>query len=108
MAGCRAFAAAFGPAGAGAGGFRDTGGCAQLAADVAKPAADPARGQRPGGAGLFLPWPAEIGGQGAGEQELGVRGHEEPDPAVSLLRGPHLRGGKAEDALCCAKTLRMV
>ena len=28
-----------------------------------------------------------------------MRGHEEPDPAVGLLRGPHLRGGEAEDAL---------
>jgi len=28
-----------------------------------------------------------------------VRGHEEPDPAVCLLRGPHLRGGEAENAL---------
>ena len=28
-----------------------------------------------------------------------MRGHEEPGPSVGLLRGPHLRGGKAEDAL---------
>jgi hypothetical protein len=28
-----------------------------------------------------------------------VRGHEEPDPAVSLTGGPDLRGGEAEGAL---------
>ncbi len=28
-----------------------------------------------------------------------MRGHEEPDPAVSLTGGPHLRGGEAEGAL---------
>ena len=99
MAGCWAFAAAFGPAGPGAGGFRDTGGCSQAGADVAEPPADPSGGQRPGGIGLFLPGAAEICGQGPCEQELGVRGHEEPDPAVCLLRGPHLRGGEAENAL---------
>ena len=94
-----AFGAAFGPAGPGAGGFRDTGGCAQLPADVAKPAADPARCQRPGGIGLFLPGPAEIGGQGPGEQELGVRGHEDLDPAVCLAGIADLGGGEAEGAL---------
>ncbi len=45
------------------------------------------------------PRAAEICGQGPCEQELGVRGQEEPDPAVCLLRGPHLRGGEAENAL---------
>src|SRR5437773_2969982 len=44
VAGCWAFAAAFGPAGPGAGGFRDTGGRPQAGADVAKPPADPSRG----------------------------------------------------------------
>src|SRR5579871_6105823 len=72
VAGCWAFAAAFGPAGSGAGGFRDTGGCAEVGADVAKPPADPVRCQGPGGAGVFLPGPAEVCGQGPGEQELGV------------------------------------
>jgi hypothetical protein len=48
---------------------------------------------------VFLPGAAEVGGQGPCEQELGVRGHEEPDPAVGLLRGPDLRGGEAENAL---------
>lgn len=85
VAGSWAFGAAFGPAGPGAGGFRDTGGCPQAGVDVAKAPADPSRSQRPGGIGLFLPGPAQAGGQGPGEQELGVRGHEEPDPAVGLL-----------------------
>ena len=74
------------------------GGCPQATADVAKSPADPARGQRPGGIGLFLPGPAQAVGQGPGELELGVRGHEEPDPAVGLLGGPYLRGGQAEVA----------
>ena len=34
---------------------------------------------------VLLPGPAKIGGQGPGEQELGVRGDEEPGPAVGLL-----------------------
>ena len=75
------------------------GGSPQLVADVAKAPADPAGRQRPGGIGLFLPGPPEAACQGPCEQELGVRGHEEPDPAVGLLRGPHLRGGEAENAL---------
>ena len=99
VAGSWAFAAAFGPAGAGAGGFRDTGGCPQLAADVAKPPPDPARRQRPGGIGLFLPGPPEAACQGPGKQELGVRGHEEPDPAAGLAGGPYLRRGEPEGAL---------
>ena len=75
------------------------GGCPQLVADVAKSPPDPARGQRPGGIGLFLPGPPEAACQGPCEQELGVRGHEEPDPAVSLTGGPDFRGGEAEGAL---------
>jgi hypothetical protein len=43
------------------------------------PRPDPARRQRPGGIGLFLPGPPEAACQGPCEQELGVRGHEEPE-----------------------------
>jgi hypothetical protein len=62
------------------------------------------RRTRPGvsgraGSGCFSPWPAEAGGRGAGEQELGVRGHEEPDPAVCLAGVADFRGGEAEGAL---------
>ena len=99
VAGCWAFAAAFGPAWSGAGGFRDTGRGAEVAADVAKPAADPTWCQRPGGIGLFLPGPTEFGGQGPGEQELGVRGHEDLNPAVCLAGIADLGGGEAEGAL---------
>ena len=53
VAGSWAFAAAFGPAGSGAGGFRDTGGCPQAGADVAKPPADSSRGRRQAGSGCF-------------------------------------------------------
>ena len=98
MAGSWAFAAAFGPSGPGSGGFRDTGGCSQVAADVAKPPADPAGWQRAGRIGVLFPGPAEVGGQGTGEQELGAGGHEEPGPAVGLLRGADFRGGEAESA----------
>jgi hypothetical protein len=48
---------------------------------------------------VFLPGAAEVGGHGAGEQELGVRGHEEPDPAVCLAGVADFRGGEAEGAL---------
>jgi hypothetical protein len=95
------------PSASGAGGFRDTGGCSQVATDVAKPAADPARCQRPGGIGVFLPGAAEVAGQGPGEQELGVRGHEDPDPAVRLFRGSHLGGGEAEGSLRSLKACSM-
>jgi hypothetical protein len=44
VAGRGACAASFGPAGTGPGGFRDTGGGADLGADVAEPPADPAWG----------------------------------------------------------------
>lgn len=47
MAGCGAAEGAFGPAGSGPGGFRNTGGGAELAAGVRKPAADPSGCQRP-------------------------------------------------------------
>jgi hypothetical protein len=99
VAGCWAFAAAFGPAGPGAGGFRDTGGWSRVAADVAKPPADPARWQRTGRIGVLFPGPAEVGGQGTGEQELGAGGHEEPGPAVGLLRGADFRGGWGRERL---------
>jgi hypothetical protein len=48
---------------------------------------------------VFLPGAAEVGGQGPGEQELGVRGHEDPDPAAGLFGGSHLGGGQPESSL---------
>src|ERR1039458_7624732 len=75
------------------------GGCSQVRADVAEPAADSSGGERASGGGVFLPGAAEVGGQRPGEEELGVGGHDEPDPAACLLRGADLGGGEAEGAL---------
>ena len=72
---------------------------AEVGADVAEPPADAARGERPGGVGVLLPGAAEVAGEGAGEQELGVGGDDDPGPAVGLLGGADLRGGEAEGAL---------
>src|SRR5579875_597915 len=91
--------AAPGSSGAGPGGFRETGGGAEAGADVAEPPADPSGGQRPGGVGLVLPGAAQVSGQGAGEEELGVGGDDDANPAVGLLGGADLRGGEAEGAL---------
>ena len=94
-----ALAAAFGSAWPRAGGFRDTSRGAQGAADVPEPPADPARGERPVRVGVFLPGPAQVGGEGAGEQELGVGSDDDPHPPVSLLGRADLRGREAEGAL---------
>ena len=67
--------------------------------DVAEPAADSSGGERASGGGAFLPGAAEAGGQRPGEQELGVGCHDEPCPAVCLLRGADLGRGEAEGAL---------
>ena len=47
---------------------------------------------------MLFPGAAQVGGQGTGEQELGVRGHDEPGPAVCLPGIADLRGGEAEGA----------
>src|SRR5260370_25539405 len=86
-AGCRAAGGAFGASGAGPDGFSDMGGGAQAGPDVRKPAADSSWGQGPGGVGPFLPGAAQVGGERAGEQQLGVRGHDQADPPVGLPRG---------------------
>ena len=62
------------------------------------------RRTRPGASGragssCFSQGAAQAGGEGPGEQELGVCGREEPGPAVGLLRGSYLRGGEAEGGL---------
>jgi hypothetical protein len=43
---------------------------------------------------VLLPGAAQVGGQRPGEQELGVRGHEDPGPAVGLAGVADLRGGQ--------------
>ena len=74
------------------------GGSSQVAADVGKPAADPARRKRPPGRRAGFPGTAQVSGERAGEQELGVRGHDQADPPVGLLGGADF-GGQAEGAL---------
>ena len=75
------------------------GGCAQAGADVWKPAADPAWWQGAAVRGPGFPGAAQVGGERAGDQELGEGGHDEADPPVGLLGGADLGGGQAEGAL---------
>ncbi len=72
--------------GAGSAGFRCAGREQGGRADVPKPAADPGRGEpvRCGGA---FPGAAQVGDERAGEAELGVRGDDQPGPAVGRRRG---------------------
>src|SRR5882757_4961064 len=51
----------------------------------------------------FLPGSAQIGGQGPGQAELGVRGEDQPGPPFALFRGPDLWHGPAEQGLEQAK-----
>ena len=71
---------------------------ADVAADVGKPAADPSGGERAVGVRWFFPWPAQVGGVGPGDEQLGVGGHHQPDPPVGLLGGADLGGGEPEAA----------
>ena len=87
------WAARSGPAG-----FRCAGGLGGVRAEVPKPAADPG-GSQPAGWGRFLPGATQIGGQRSGEAELGVRGDEQPGPAVTGGRGADLRGRPAQGLL---------
>jgi hypothetical protein len=63
------------------------GGGAEAAADVWKPAADPARRQGTAGGGPGFPGAAQVGGERPGEQELGEGGHDQADPPVGLPGG---------------------
>jgi hypothetical protein len=60
-------------------------------AEVPEPASDP-RGGQPVGRGGSLPGAAQVGGQRAGESELGVGGDDDPGPAVRSLWSADLRG----------------
>jgi hypothetical protein len=86
------------PAGTGFAGFRRSGSAADLRADVPEPPADPGRGQAPGRRGAF-PGAAQVGGQWAGQAQLGVAGDDDPGPPVRGGRVADLRGGPAEDLL---------
>jgi hypothetical protein len=54
------------------------------------------RAGEPAGLGGSFPGAAEIGDEGAGEAELGVRGDDQPVPAVPGLGRADLRRGPAE------------
>jgi hypothetical protein len=58
-------------------------------------AADPGRCESAWRGG-FLPGPAKVLGQRSGEAELGVRGDDEPGPAVGGLWGADLRCDPAQ------------
>ena len=75
------------------------GGGAQVAADVCKPAADPARGQGTAGRGPGFPGAAQAGGVRPGQQQLGEGGHDQADPPVGLLGGADPGSGQAEGGL---------
>src|SRR5260370_40158371 len=75
------------------------GGGPDLAADVGKPAADPAWGARPGGVGGRFAGAAQVGGVFPGDEQLGVGGHDQADPPVGLCGGADFGGGQAEGAL---------
>ena len=81
--------------GAGLAGFRRAGWAVSLRADVPEPAADAGRGQPPGGCGAF-PWQAQVGGERAGQVELGVGGDDQPGPPVRGGRVTQFRAGPAE------------
>ena len=84
--------------GAGFAGFRRAGQAGQCLADVPEPAPDPGWGQAAGRAGP-LPGQPDVGGQVAGEPELGVGGDDQPGPPVSGGRIAELRPRPAEDLL---------
>jgi hypothetical protein len=96
--GCGASGGALGASGARGRGFCDMGRGADLAPDVGKPAAGSAGGERPGRVAWFFPGAPQVGGQRAGEQQLGVGGHDEAGPPVGLLGSADLGGGEPEGA----------
>ena len=83
---------------AGFAGFRRAGRAGQRLADVPEPAADPGRGQPAGRAGP-LPGQPDVGGEVAGQAELGVAGEEDPGPPVGGGRVAQFRPGPAESLL---------
>ena len=83
------------PSGAGLAGFRRAGRAGGRRAEVPESPADP-RGGEPGGRGRAFPGAAQVGGERAGQPELGVAGDDQPGPAVGGMRVADLGGGPAE------------
>ena len=79
---------------AGFAGFRRAGQIREYLADVAEPAADPGRGQPAGRAGP-LAGQADVGGEAAGEMQLGVAGDDDPGPPVGSGRDASARRSRA-------------
>src|SRR5438034_2831389 len=84
------------PAGSWFAGFRCAGQIGQRLADVPEPAADPGGSQASGRAGP-LPGQPQVGGQVAGEIQLGVAGEDEPGPPVGGGRVAEPGPGPAEN-----------
>src|SRR5437660_1791043 len=108
MAGCGpAVRGAWGASGAGLAGFRRAGQYGQRAVDVTETPADPGGGQPAGRAGP-LPGQADVGGEAAGEVQLGVGGDDQPGPPVGGGGVADLRGGPSQDLLEQAKGMFQV
>ncbi len=82
------------PPGTGFAGFRRTGWAGGRRADVPEPPPDPGGGE-PACSGRAFPGLAQILGQWPGQPELGMRGDDQPGPAVRCLRGAGLGAGPA-------------
>ncbi len=65
-------------------------------AEVAKPSANACRGEPARSGGGFLPRAAEVFGEVAGQPELGVRGDDQPGPAVRGLGGAQAGPGPVQ------------
>src|SRR5258708_8378091 len=74
------------------------GGSADLAPDVGKPAAGSAGSERPGRVAWFFPGAAQVGGQRAGDEQLGVGVHDQANPPVGLLGSAALGVGEPPGA----------
>ena len=98
MAGSGRFAGAFGAAGAGSGGFRWVGRCADGVAQLSKPSADAGGGELMRLAGSFPGQPVVVD-EAASEAELCERGDDQPRPVVGLSGCAQRRGGPAEGVL---------
>jgi hypothetical protein len=83
------------PPGTGFAGFRRTGWTGDLRPDVPEPPPDPGGGEPACSGGRAFPGLAQILGQWPGQPELGMRGDDQPGPAVRCLRGAGLGAGPA-------------
>ena len=104
---CAAGATALGPAGRAATRLRWFGGCAQRSEKRGKGVPDAIRRQGADRHGR-LPGQALLAHHRPCQAQLGVAGHDQPGPAVGLLRAPRARGGPAEGLLAEAQGVLQV